>query len=139
MEVQPLSARAGAANAGNSIALMIAHFEAHVQTLMLRKSTCSTRYDGFRVPQPSDSRRGASKLKDRVKPSLKLDTNTTAPIDELSAPNGSGPAPDSAPFTPIRMMQSIGTNICGVPPTQLTPEKLSADLHQEDDHLEAYE
>lgn len=58
---------------------MISKETKHVDTAQLRRSTRSTRYDGFRVPQPSDVRITVSKVKQRVNPAVAVISNATAP------------------------------------------------------------
>jgi hypothetical protein len=35
--------------------------------------------------------------------------------------------------TPIPMLQAIGVHLCGVPPEELSPQKLMADLQEEEE------
>ena len=101
---------------------MILDESGHVDTTQLRRSTRSTRYDGFRVPQPSDLKRGMSKVKPRKTPVVTRNLSATAPsgipavLDVSSEPV---PAP-----TPIPVIQEIGIVRCGVPPEELNAEKL---------------
>ena len=82
-------------------------------TTEVRRSTRSTRYDGFRVPQISDVRAPASKVKPRQAPSASSSSSVFSPVQ-------------APPPTPLRTMQEIGINRCAVPPSELTEEALLA-------------
>ena len=71
-------------------------------TTEVRRSTRSTRFDGFRVPQITDVRTTSSKVKPRVIPSA-----AAGPSESVDQP---------PPPTPLRTMQDIGINRCAVPP-----------------------
>lgn len=110
----------------NLIQHMISKEPAHVDTVQLRRSTRSTRYDGFRISQPSDNKKTVSKVKARVIPAISNDTKTTAP---QGVPNHSTSAgPDVPPPTSIPTIQCIGINLCGIPKEQLSPKKLLASV-----------
>lgn len=109
------------ANTGGLLQALIQSEKAHVDTTLLRRSTRSTRYDGFRVPQPSDTKKVVSKVKPRNKPVLQAKNAAALNIASLSAP----------PPTPIPTIQNIGTNMCGIHPDDLSPKKLLASLQDD--------
>jgi hypothetical protein len=39
------------------------------------------------------------------------------------------------PITPVPVMQAIGTNLCGVPPEDLSPQKRLASLQEEEENI----
>ena len=84
-----------------------------VVTTEVRRSTRSTRFDGFRVPQISDVRAPLSKVKPRQVPLAAASSSTAA-------------APQAPPPTPLHIMQDIGINRCAVPPSELTDDALLA-------------
>lgn len=88
--------------------------KAPLLTTEVRRSTRSTRFDCFRVPQITDVRVTSSKVKPRVTPSATA-PGYCAPMDQ--------PPP---PPTPLRVMQDISTTRCAVPPQELTYAALMA-------------
>jgi hypothetical protein len=103
---------------------MLIQEQGHVDVSRLRRSTRSTRYDGFRVPQISDTKKAASKVKPRKIPSVPCNsTNFTAASSSLVSAPGSSEVP--AP-TPISVIQEVGSVKCGIPSEELTAEKLQA-------------
>lgn len=83
--VEEVSALPPAQQPVNPIARMISNEQAPVDMVQLRRSTRSTRYDGFRVPQPSNVKSTTSKVKARVTPSITNATKTTSPQPMLQA------------------------------------------------------
>ena len=92
-----------------------------IDTANLRRSNRSTKYDGFRVPQPSDSRQQKSKVKPRLIPSA-----ATAASQHTSAEQASD-AQELAvpPPTPIATMQAVGTQLCAIPAEELSDAALT--------------
>lgn len=111
---------------GNPIARMISNEQAPMDTVHLRRSTRSTRYDGFRVPQPSDVKSTTSKVKARVNPSITNATKTTAPHTNIQVKPSSSQEGALPPPTPIATIQSVGINLCGINRKELSPKKLLA-------------
>lgn len=87
-----------------------------VDTSTLRRSNRSTKYDGFRVLQPTDSRASKSKVKPRNVPSAQVHSEDDSSTDrDMVAP----------PPTSISSMQAIGTQLCAIPEEELTVEALT--------------
>lgn len=76
----------------------------------VRRSTRSTRYDGFRVPSLSETRTTVSKVKPRLIPSV--------------AQSSSSGGTEIPPPTPIPTMQDIGVHRCAIPPQELSEAML---------------
>jgi len=94
-------------------------YQVPLVTTEVRRSTRSTRYDGFRVPQITEVRAPASKVKPRVISSV--------------VPSSSAPVVDPPPPPiPLCLMQDIGINRCAVPPQELTEAALLASEASED-------
>lgn len=90
---------------------MIQNEPLHIDSTMLRRSSRCNKYDGFRVPLPSDHKQTASKVKPRKQPFVQCSSTATAP-----SALGDGKAKhDIPPPTAITTMQNIGTNMCGTP------------------------
>jgi hypothetical protein len=81
-------------------------------------------------------------MKSKVKP-RKIPSISTADMVE---DNGTEEAPladqqivvshlQVPPITPVPVMQSIGINLCGVPPEDLSPQKLLASLQEEEENI----
>lgn len=99
-----------------------------MDTSLLHRSTRSTCYDGFRVAQPSDTKKAPAKVKPRKNPAITSSASTTAPsrssesvqarqvIVEVHIP----------PHTHIPVIQEIGSTRCGIPPEDLREDKLLA-------------
>lgn len=87
-----------------------------ISTTEVQRSTRSTRYDGFRASQPTDTRSTASKVKPRIIP-LAVQGSSSAIVQDMTAKS-------TPPPTPIQIMQSIGVNRCAVPSEELTDEAL---------------
>lgn len=89
----------------------------------VRRSTRSTRYDGFRVPQVTDAHATISKVKPRSIPSAAAGSSSS--MSEV--PGNSAPPP-----TPIQTMQAIGINRCAIPPAELTEDALLGSRSEDD-------
>ena len=104
------------------IGRMILTETANVDTVLLRRSARANKYDGFRVPPMSDRRIPVSKVKPRKDPHIAgLSTAGSS-----SARNNEKVSDTVPPPTSIHAIQSIGTNMCGVHPSQLSEDKLLA-------------
>jgi hypothetical protein len=92
-------------------------------TSQVRRSTRSNKYDGFNHKNLSEARTVKSKVKPRkvpsVKPKINKSKKTTSTATLLLDS-------DVLKDTPIPVMQSIGINLCGVPPEELSDDKLLA-------------
>lgn len=110
----------------NQLERMILKESGHVDTTCLRRSTRSTRFDGFRVPQPSNIKKNASKVKPRKNTVVVYKSNATAPPNTIVIAN---PLEDVPAPTPFAIIQEIGTARCGIPPEGLCEEKLLTNPH----------
>ena len=101
------------------ISSLLSNEPAHVDTVLLRRSARSNKYDGFKTHSVSDSRARASRVKPRCIPSA-------------AAPSSHG-VPDSSkndmipPPTPVPVLQQIGISKCAIPPEEITAEVLLAE------------
>lgn len=82
-------------------------------SIVLRRSEHSTKYNGFKINQPTDVRPMISKVKPRITPS----TASSVVIEELE--DGEIPPP-----TPITVIQQVGVQQCGIPIAELTTKAL---------------
>lgn len=81
-----------------------------------RRSSRSSKYDGFRFPEV--------KAKPRIVPSAK---------PSLTLHEDAEPSADAVlPPTPIPTLQHVGVNPCGVPASELSPKKLLASLQTDE-------
>lgn len=104
------------------IGRMMINQSTHVDTILLRRSACANKYDGFRVPPLTDKRLTTSKVKPRKDPSLPGPSAAGTPnIRRHDKVSDTVPPPTS-----IHAIQPIGINMCGVHPSQLSPNKLLA-------------
>jgi hypothetical protein len=95
-------------------------------TTQVRRSARSNKYDGFKVTHISDAKCLKSKVKARKVPSV-ADAISKEEEEDLMLSTHAEKA------TPIPMLQAIGVHLCGVPAEELSPQKLLADLQEEDD------
>jgi hypothetical protein len=101
-------------------------------TSQVCRSTRSNNYDGFNHKNLSEARTVKSKVKPRKIPTVKqkirknkkLVNSATLHLD-----------PDALKETPIPLLQSIGVNLYGVPPEEISEEQLLA-LPMEKDRTE---
>ena len=117
------------------ISSLLSNEHAHVDTVMLRRSAHTNKYDGFKVPPVSDRKLVLSKVKPRKDPVVQCSSTATMPCvsDKKDKVHSEIPPP-----TPISTIQSIGTNMCGLRPNQLSKQKLLASLEaQERDNIKA--
>jgi hypothetical protein len=103
-------------------------------TTQVRRSTRCNKYDGFKPKIISDAKQVKSKVKPRKNPMMTATDGKTGDkvIVHSSDDSSNSNAP---PHTPISVIQSIGVNLCGVPPEELSPKKLLANLQEADDDL----
>jgi hypothetical protein len=87
-------------------------------TLQVRRSPRTNKYDGFKPRNDSDTKTVKSKVKPRKDPS-KQKANADTPA-----------APSTSAVTPIPVLQSIGINLCGIPPTEVSSQKLLSPLQE---------
>lgn len=118
------------------LAKLVDNEHSHVDTIMLRRSSRSNKYNGFRVPLPSDKKTVNSKVKPRKNPAVHCTSIATAPS---SAMMDGKVSQDIPPPTSIPTIQSIGTNMCGIHPDKLSPKKLLASLKEEGEKGERQE
>lgn len=90
---------------------------APVDTSTLRRSNRNNKYDGFKVPQPSDAHRTKSKVKPRIIPSAAVGASMPSSGDDDDA---AAPPPTSIPT-----MQAIGMNLCAIPAEELSTSALN--------------
>lgn len=102
---------------------LIRYEKAPIDTAHLRRSTRSTRYDGFRVPQITDAKKYQTKVKQRVAPSVRCISMAT---DPHASPMAEGKADAVPPDMPIQQIQYVGSVLCGIPAEDLSPQKLLA-------------
>lgn len=107
---------------------MILNEKAAIDTSQLRRSTRSTRYDGFRVPQPTDAKPTVSKVKPRSVTTVTVKSLATAPHKSLQLSDDAVSSSVMPPPTTIETIQCIGTRLCGIPASDLSPEELLASL-----------
>jgi hypothetical protein len=103
-------------------------------TTQVRRSTRCNKYDGFKPKIISDAKQVKSKVKPRKNPMMTV-TDGKA-VDKVIVHSSDDSSNSNAPpHTPISVIQSIGVNLCGVPPEELSPKKLLANLQEADDDL----
>ena len=83
---------------------------------MLQHSARANKYDGYKSPSVAETRVSKSKVKARVVPEASNAPNTTS-AHQLAVP----------PPTPVAVLQAVGTTRCGIPPEDLSTDKLMAD------------
>lgn len=115
-----------AVDTSTHIGRMTSNEKTCVDTSQLRRSTRSTRYDGFRAPQPTDGKISVSKVKQRIKPVVTVNSKAAAPHNSDQKAEEAVPPPMA-----IQTIQCIGTNLCGIPAEDLSAEKLLASLRKE--------
>lgn len=90
----------------------------------LRRSTRSTRYDGFKMNLVTDAKKAQSKVKPRKAPSITCSSKATDPHASLLPQNPEAQSDGMPPPTPVQQIQYVGTVLCGVPANELSPQKL---------------
>lgn len=108
------------------IGALIAGEKKAVDTVQLRRSTRSTRFDGFKTSLVSDVRLVTSKVKHHQAPSIGTSSTATDPSTGLHVIMNDASESDPPPNTPIRTIQMIGSHVCGIPTDDLSAEKLMA-------------
>jgi hypothetical protein len=86
----------------------------------VRRSTRNTRFQGFKSKNLSEAKHVVSKVKPRKTPTMREVNSQTGDSSSTASKMMDIPA------TPVPVIQSIGINLCGVPPEELSPEKLLA-------------
>jgi hypothetical protein len=89
-------------------------------TTGVRRSTRNTRFQGFKSKNLSEAKHVVSKVKPRKTPTMREVNSQTGDSSSTASEMMDIPA------TPVPVIQSIGINLCGVPPEELSPEKLLA-------------
>jgi hypothetical protein len=101
-------------------------------TTQVRRSFRCNKYDGFKPKNISDTKIAESKVKPRKVTSTLNICHTEESSDAVILAQGNPPPA----HTPIPVMQSIGINLCGVPPEDLSPKKLMASVQETDEEEE---
>jgi hypothetical protein len=86
-------------------------------TTLVRRSTRSSRFQGFKTKNMSEAKPIVSKVKARKIPTMQEVAHSSS---SASAENEEM----EIPATPVPVLQSIGINLCGVPPEEVSPQKL---------------
>ena len=69
----------GSCSVADHISSLLSNEHAHVDTVMLRRSARSNKYDGFKVPPMSDKKLVMSKVKPRKVPDVQCSSSATLP------------------------------------------------------------
>jgi hypothetical protein len=104
--------------------IVLSPAEPLIYTTQVRRSARCNKYDGFKPKNLSEAKAAKSKVKPRKNPLLTvsvLEEEEIAKENTLALVNSS-----STDATPIPVLQSIGINLCAVPPEELSPKKLLA-------------
>ena len=112
-----------ATNVSERLAMLVSSEVAPVNSIQLRRSARSTKYDGFKVHAITDAGKQTSKVKPKHAPSITSRSSNTRPRAGLRVAVGSSVEPPP-PHTPIRTIQRVGSTICGIPLDELSEEKL---------------
>lgn len=98
-----------------------------LDTSEVRRSTRANRYMGFKAPSMADSKPRQSHVKKHKIPNV-----APLPPSVLTAPSAmtANTSGNSGPVVPdatrIITIQLLGTNLCGIPPEELSVERLEA-------------
>ena len=103
---------------------MVAAEKAPIDTTSLRRSSRSTKYDGFRIPQCTDMKKGQSRVKQRGEPSVICSSKATAPCANLLTSATPATGDQVPPPIPMPQLQFVGTTLYGIPPDDLSSQKL---------------
>jgi hypothetical protein len=95
-----------------------------VDTVNLRRSTRATKYDGFKLQQPTDRRKVVSKVKPRKIPSAAPAAKSYTALLPPIVTGGWQTVVIPPPPTKIEEIQDIGTRMCGITPDDLSPKRL---------------
>ena len=98
---------------------------APLDVTQVRRSVRATRYLGFKAPSMSDNRKRDSHVKPRQIPEIG-DSSTTQDMEVQPAHNQIPPPP-----TPIKTIQHLGINMCGIPPEEIIEEKLMQGVEEQ--------
>jgi hypothetical protein len=129
----PLTASAGVAIAGKKRKKTVAKIaDPPTCTAQVRRSSRCNKYDGFKPKNVSDTKPFKSKVKPRKGTSALNLCQIEENSDDIILAQGTPPPA----HTPIPVMQSIGINLCGVPPEDISPKKLLASVQETEDEEE---
>ena len=98
-------------------------------TSEVRRSTRSTRYDGFKCSTVTDSKPYKSKVKARRVPDLAKTEVLEDMVEADAQPSSDATLLD----TPVRVLQHIAINLCGVPPAEVTEANLLASPQEDEE------
>jgi hypothetical protein len=99
-------------------------------TNQVRRSTRCNKYNGFKPKIISDAKATKSKVKPRKTPSVTVSADLEQ--EELAMTEIVPCSVQVPPITPVPVMQSIGINLCGIPPEDISAKKLLASLQEEE-------
>jgi hypothetical protein len=101
-------------------------------TAQVRRSSRCNKYDGFKPKNISDTKLVKSKVKPRKGTSALSLCQNEESSDAIILAQGIPPHA----YTPIPVMQSIGINLCGLPPEDISPKKLLASVQETEEEEE---
>jgi hypothetical protein len=99
-------------------------------TNQVRRSTRCNKYNGFKPKIIFDAKATKSKVKPRKTPSTTVSADLEQ--EELAMTEIVPYSMQVPPITPVPVMQSIGINLCGIPPEDISAKKLLASLQEEE-------
>jgi hypothetical protein len=108
------------------------HMPTPVTVQPVRRSTRSKRYQGFKSQGVSDTPKRKSHVKPRRTPSA-IAASSSMQVLEASSSVQTRSEFAAPPETPVAVIRDIGTRLCGIPPEELSPQKLLASQHEGDD------
>jgi hypothetical protein len=98
-------------------------------TAMVRRSPRKNKYDGFKVHLVSNTKVIKSKVMPRKVPAIKYTAK------EKGKKVLQNEEEDLAP-TPVPVLQSIGVNLCGLHPSEVSSQKLLAEEVENEDNIQ---
>jgi hypothetical protein len=96
-------------------------------TTAVRRSPRNHAIAGHKVSMPTDSKKRKSKVKAIVVPGDRKESV------QPGHSSGKGNTPPPPPPTPVKVLQKIGVNICGIPIEELEESKLQKEKSHEDE------